>query len=155
MSLIPNNSLGNSVVTKANASFSVGVNIGTASTGFPTTFTSDWIDIGGMSNIAIQSQGTSNGLTPDSTVGSALITVEVSSGTFPAFIISNALGAFRLDRFLAPLTENDNTYTSSEIFRNYVNPSFKFMRVSVDFTDIGSLVGNQYIKTYINLTATA
>jgi len=154
MSLIPNNTIGNATNSNSSLSFSAGVLIGTAPTGFDTDYQSEWLEVSGMSNLLVQCQSTDFGLTPDSTVGSAYIIIEVANGVYPSFIINNQLGGFIVDRFLVPLTNDRPDYPSSAITRNY-NINSKFVRIFVGFPNINALVGNQYAKLYVNLLASA
>lgn len=153
MSLIPNNSIGNSVNSNAIVTFTDLAHIGTVPTGLDTNYQTGWIEVGGMSNLTVVIQGTDNGLTPDSTVGSALVTVQAANGVPPALLISSNLYPFRIDEFLCPMT-NTGGYVSSAITRTYRTNS-KFVQILIQFPDFSSLVGNQYIKTYLSVMASA
>jgi hypothetical protein len=154
MSLITNNSLGNNVSTNATVMFSEGILIGTAPTGWQPNFRSEWIDIGGLSKLVVQCQSTDLGLTPDSTVGSVYVTIEIANGVYPNFLSVSSLGAFRLDKFIVPLTDNNAVYPSSQIVRE-LQANSKFVRILVNFLDYSSLVGSQYAKLYVNLLASS
>jgi len=155
MPLIPSNSLGNTVNTNAEVSSSDGILIGTASTGFPTSFTSSWLETSGMSKISIQCQSTDRALTPDSTVGSVVVTVEIANGVYPNFVSINTLGAYRIDQFLVPMTNTEATYPSSAIYREYNQVGSKYVRYTVTFTNLAGLVGNQYAKLFVTLMASS
>lgn len=156
MSLIPNNTIGSTTKNNSSVAKSEGVLIGINSS-YDTSYTSGWLEVGGMSNLTIQCQSTDFGLTPDSNVGSALITVEIANGVYPNFIIDNNLGGFRIDRFLVPLTDDQNNYPSSGIVRTY-QPNSKFVRYKVNFPNESSLApspAKHYIKLYVNMLASA
>lgn len=156
MSLIPNNAIGNATTSNSTVSTSDGVLI-SINGGFSTQYVGEWVEVGGLSNLTIQCQSTDYGLTPDSNVGSALITVEIANGVYPNFIIDNQLGAFRVDQFLVPLTSNQTGYPSSAITRN-TRINSKFVRFKVDFPNPSTLApapAKHYIKLYVNMMISA
>lgn len=154
MSFIPNNSSGNAVVSDASVFFEKAVVISGAF-GIPSTYTSDFIRIQGLPNIALTANGSADGSSPDypdSTVGSALVTLEIASGNSGEFESGIGLSSQKLGEWLCPLTDSA-TFDVPTLYQ-FVQCSAKFIRIKVNFLP-NQISATTVAKLYVRLHASA
>ena len=153
MAFVPNNVVGNEVVSKGAVFYEQAVLMaGTAIPAFPTSVQTPFINVGGLPNISFVCGGTDEGTAPeypDSTVGSVWCFVDIASGNSGKFDPTVKLSKERVATFLIPLTSTSTFQINNIIYP--LNVSTKFIQLNFIFL-VGQEVNN-YAKFYARIHA--
>jgi hypothetical protein len=153
MAFIPNNSAGNIVTSNANIFFEKAVMLGGVF-GFNSEYISPAIRIQGMNKITLSANGSADGTAPtypDSTVGSALIALEVASGNAGEFEAGLNLSYQKIAEYTVSLTDSA-TFDVPALYEA-LEISAKYIRMRCNFLP-NQATGN-YAKFYARIHASA